>query len=132
MKRERVVLTPEQREFACRALVDALLEREIEVIALCVAAKHWHGLLRFRDLAKHRRQNRDARILIGQAKGKCARLMSKSGVAPEGGIWGKKCRVRPVKNRAHQLNIAKYIAAHRKKGAFALLLPAKPGASAPG
>src|SRR2546421_12413905 len=69
MRRERVVLAPEQREFACGAMVDALIEREVEVIALCVGAKHWHGLLRFRDPVKHRGVNRDANVLIGQAKG---------------------------------------------------------------
>jgi hypothetical protein len=95
-------------------------------------------LLRFRDRAQHWAQNRDAARLIGQAKGKCARMMSKAGIVPEGGIWGKKCRVRPVKDRKHQLNIAKYIHAHRKKGAAVILITkkgrfvAKPGASAPG
>src|SRR5215213_6982112 len=52
MTRQRVVLTPEQRQFACRAFVEALVARAVEVIAFCVAAKHWHGLLRFRDSLK--------------------------------------------------------------------------------
>src|SRR3954470_13853130 len=43
MKRHRVELTPEQRVFACNAFVDALLERDVEVPAFCVAKKHWHG-----------------------------------------------------------------------------------------
>jgi REP element-mobilizing transposase RayT len=137
MRRQRVVLTPEQREFAVRAFVDALLERAVEVIAFCVGAKHCHGLLRFRDPVKHRGQNRDANRLIGQAKGKSAREMSRAGIAPQGGIWAVKCRVRPVKDRNHQLNIAKYIPAHARKGAAVIFLPtrddspAKPGASAP-
>src|SRR5215212_6008262 len=45
MKRKRVVLTPEQREFACSAFVNALLEREVDVATFCVGAKHWHGML---------------------------------------------------------------------------------------
>src|SRR5687768_11144958 len=49
MKRQRVVLSPEQREFACREFVKALMEREVEVGPFCVGAKHWHGKLRFRD-----------------------------------------------------------------------------------
>jgi hypothetical protein len=135
MKRQRVVLTPEQREFACDAMVAALLELAVEVIAFCVGAKHWHGLLRFRDPLKHRGQNRDARILIGPAKGKTAYLMSKAGLISKGGIWAKKCRVRPVKDRAHQVNIAGYIPAHKRKGAAVIFLPmgpAKPRASARG
>src|SRR5437870_3344396 len=90
MRRERVVLTHEQRKFACRAMVDALIEREMEVIGFCTAGKHWHGLLRFRDPVKHRGQNRDARRLIGQAKGKCAREMSRAGIVPKGGVWAAK------------------------------------------
>ena len=60
--------------------------------------------------------------------------MTRAGIAPAGGIWPAKCRVRPVKDRQHQLNIAKYIPAHPKKGAAVIMLPAKakPGASAPG
>lgn len=133
MKRHRVVLTPEQRALACKEFVQALIEREVEVSAFCVGAKHWHGKLRFRDAEKHRGQNRDANRLIGQAKGKSARMMSRSGVVPEGGIWGAKCRVRPIKDREHSANVGKYIPAHARKGA-AVYVPqkAKPGASAPG
>jgi hypothetical protein len=135
MRRERVVLTPVQRVFACEAFVEALLERGVEVIAFCVSAMHWHALLRFRNPAKHFLHDRDANVLIGQAKGKCAFMMSRAKIVPKGGIWGKKCRVRPVQNRDHQLNIAKYISAHAHKGAAIHLLPsivAKPGALAPG
>ena len=129
------MLTREQREFACRAMVDALLEISVDVIAFCVGAKHWHGLLRFRDPVKHRGQNRDAQLLVGRAKGKSAREMSRARIAPKGGIWASRCRARPVKNRSHQLSIAKYIRAHAKKGAAVIMLPlapAKPEASAPG
>ena len=133
MRRKRVVLTPEQREFACRAMVDALIERDVEVITFCVGAKHWHGLLRFRVPGKHHGQHRDANRLIGQAKGKSAREMSRAGIAPTGGIWAAKCKVKPVKDREHQLNIAKYIPDHKKKGAAVIHLPmAKPRASARG
>jgi hypothetical protein len=83
---------------------------------------------------RHRGQNRDAQVVIGQAKGRCAREMSRAGVALAGVIWAKRCRVRPVKDRAHQLKIASYIPAHAKKGAAVIMLPkpAQPGASAPG
>lgn len=134
MRREWVVLTPMQRQFACDALAAALHEQEVEIIAFCVGAKHWHGLLRFRDPEKHCGQDRDARVLIGFAKGKTARAMSRAVIIEPGGVWGKKCRVRPVRNRAHHLNIVKYILVHEKKGAAISYLPksAKPGASAPG
>ena len=133
MKRQRVVLTPEQQAFACRALVRALLEREVEVGPFCVGARHWHGMLRFRHPVKHRGENRDANRLIGQAKGKSAFLMSKSGVIDKGGVWAARCRVRPIKDRTHYNNVSRYIADHAKKGAAVSVPPhAKPGASAPG
>jgi hypothetical protein len=133
MKRGRVVLTPEQFELACREFVKALIEREVEVKTFCVGAKHWHGMLRFRDLVKHRGQNRDANHLIGQAKGKSAREMSRAGVVAMGGVWAAKCRVRPIKDAQHHANVSKYIPDHAKRGA-AVYLPtvAEPGASAPG
>jgi hypothetical protein len=41
--------------------------------------------------------------------------------------------VRPVKDRAHQVNIAGYVPAHKRKGAAVIFLPmAKPRASARG
>jgi hypothetical protein len=136
MRRERVVLTPAQRQFACEAFVTALLEREVEVAAFCVGAKHWHGLLRFRNPVKHRSENRDANRLIGQAKGKCAFEMSRAGVVPQGGVWAAKCRVHPVTDNSHHHNIARYIPSHAKNGAAVYVAPlppvAKRGALAPG
>jgi hypothetical protein len=133
MKRQRVVLTPEQREFACREFVKSLLERDVEVGEFCVGAKHWHGKLRFRDPEKHRGQNRDANLLIGQAKGKSAREMSRAGLIGPGRVWAARCRVRPIKNAGHYANVSKYIPDHAKKGAAIYVSPpAQPGALAPG
>lgn len=44
MKRERVKLTPEQREIACRVMGDTLKKLGVELIDWCVRAKHFHGL----------------------------------------------------------------------------------------
>ena len=126
MKRQRVVLTPPQREVACEHFVKALLEREVEVAAFCVDRKHWHGLVRFRDPDKHRGQNRDANLLIGQAKGKCAFALSRAGVIARGGVWAAKCRVRPVKNQSHHANVSTYIPNHAKKGAAVYVSPNQP------
>jgi hypothetical protein len=133
MKRQRVQLTPEQREVACREFVSALRERDVEVGEFCVGAKHWHGMLRFRDPIKHRGQNRDAMTLIGQAKGKTAREMSRVKVVAPGGVWAARSRVRPIKNQYHFANVSRYIPDHAKKGAAVHVSPpAKPGALAPG
>ena len=132
MKRKRVLLTPKQRKFACDAFVDALRERDVDVGGFCVGEKHWHGLLRFRDDKKHRGKARDAQRLLGEAKGKSAFLMSKAKLIARGGVWAHRSRVRPVTNRAHALNITKYIPDHAKKGAAVYTPKAKPGPSGPG
>src|SRR5688572_11224050 len=132
MKRQRVELTPEQREVACREFVKALLEREVEVNEFCVGKKHWHGKLRFRDPHLHKGVQRDANVLIGQAKGKCAYAMSSTGVIQRGGVWAQKCRVRPIKDEQHSANVSKYIPDHARKGCAIYVHTAKPGALAPG
>jgi hypothetical protein len=120
MKRERVVFNRAQREAACRAFAEKLVSIGVELIDLCVGAKHWHALVRCigRDeTMEFGQQFRLVRRLVGQGKGFSARYLSKSGLAPEGGVWAKRCRPIPIKNREHQLNVAKYIPDHAKKGA---------------
>jgi hypothetical protein len=68
MKRERVKLTPEQREIACRVMGDTLKKLGVEVIDWCVGAKHFHGLARFTPLGKWRDWDLP-RIMVGKAKG---------------------------------------------------------------
>jgi hypothetical protein len=114
MKRARVVLTPEQRVVACRVFGQALMIQRVELVELCVGAKHWHGLMRFPfnvDRAP------SARKLIGVAKKHSARALSDAGLVAGGGVWAARCRCRPVKDRAHQINIVRYIRQHAKSGA---------------
>jgi hypothetical protein len=120
MKRKRVVLTPAQRQAACLAFAEKLRSLGIELIDLCVGAKHWHALLRCIgrvDKMEYGKLFKLVRRMVGQGKGFSARHLSKTGLAPEGGVWAKRCRPIPIKNRAHQLNVAKYIPDHAKKGA---------------
>ena len=134
IKRQRVILTPAQRAFLCGKMATALVELQVDLIAMCVSAKHWHALARFRVKGKHRfGEPRDARTLIGKAKGKSARALSKAQLIPPGGVWAKRCRTKPIADRAHQLRTARYIPEHAKKGAavwFLGALQAKPTASA--
>ena len=50
MKREKVELPMGARIVACHAMVESLLFRHVELIALAVGAKHWHVLARFQPL----------------------------------------------------------------------------------
>lgn len=132
MKRPRIILTPAQRRLACNQMAATLLELNVQVIVLCVGAKHWHLLARFGTAKNRQWQGRSARQLIGKAKGRSARALSRSGLTSPGGIWATRSRCMPVKNRAHQIRITHYILNHAHKGAatWSSLPPAKPRASA--
>src|SRR4029078_2636377 len=44
MKRDRVTLSPAARALAANVFAEALLYHNVELIDLCVGAKHWHAL----------------------------------------------------------------------------------------
>ena len=121
MKRERVILTPQQRKFACLVMGEALLYRQVDLIDLCVGAKHWHILARFilpsEWKVQYRERDRSPRHLVGLAKKRSAREMSRAGLIAEGGVWAVRCRPLPIRDMEHFVNTAKYIVDHRKQGA---------------
>jgi hypothetical protein len=132
MKRARVVLSTEGRRVACRVMAEALLFHQVEVVAMCVGAKHWHALVRFRPLGvgfSGKWLDRDARRLIGIAKKRSAWILGKEGLVRPGGVWGARCRCRPVKDRSHQVNVARYIWEHRKQGAAVWIISKERGTS---
>ena len=120
LSKRRIMLTKTQREFACRALGEALVFRDVELVDLCIGAKHFHILARFRPLnpaIRPKDPNRTPRHLVGLAKKRSAREMSKAGLIDEGGVWALRSRALPIKDRAHRVNVARYIRAHARKGA---------------
>jgi hypothetical protein len=118
MKPQRVVLSREAREAACEGLGRSLLSDAVELIAICVGAKHWHVLARFTPPdAVYVTADRMGRRLLGRAKGRSAVALSKAGLVAPGGVWAVRCRIKPIKDRAHQVRVASYIPEHRKKGA---------------
>lgn len=127
MKRPRVILGPSQRAAACRAMADALLFHDVELIDLCVGAAHWHVLARFTPLPKSpgikipgldfAALKREARRLMGIAKKASARVLSDAGLTAPGGIWAVRCSARPIRDRTHQLALVRYVRAHARQGA---------------
>jgi hypothetical protein len=117
MRRKRVELTKEQRMLVCERLVESILKDGAELLALCVNKRHWHALLRCKREGNHYEWN--ARHLIGRAKGRCSTALGKLGLAPKGGLFAKRCKVKAIRDRTHQVNVFRYIPAHRKKGAVA-------------
>jgi hypothetical protein len=127
MKRERVVLSPAAREAACRVLAESLLADGVEVIAICVSAKHFHVLARFTPPdASFITTDRMGKRLIGRAKARSAQALRKAALVAPGGVWAVRCRIKPIADRAHQLRVSRYIPAHRKKGAAARVFLKKP------
>ena len=109
MKREAVCLVVAARRLACDAMFASLCEDGIEVIAVAVNGVHFHLLARFPD--------RDPRYWIGRAKGRAARALAATGLAAAGGVWAKRCKCKPIADRAHQMTVVGYIRDHVREGA---------------
>jgi hypothetical protein len=117
MNRDPVELSSEQRVSVCKAFHAALIERKIEVAELSVGARHWHGLLRFNPIDQVPTHARDPKLLVGQAKGKCAHTVSTAGIVARGGIWAQGCRTLPIADQRHFDNSRGYIHDHIHQGA---------------
>jgi len=132
MPHDAVRLSSNQREIACREMVASLLRHGVELLALALDDHHFHLLARFPAPAPTdsdpwalripRRKDGKAQIAIarhfvGIAKKDSARALSDAGLAPQGGIWGKRSRIQPIRDRSHQLNVFNYIAKHASRGA---------------
>ena len=94
---------------ACETIEASLCAHSIETLAVAVDDHHYHILTRFPD---HR-----PRHWIGIAKKDSARALSKSGLVPPDGIWAVRSRCLPIRDRAHQLNVFRYILGHVSQGA---------------
>jgi hypothetical protein len=127
MHRQTVTLEWAERVAVCRKIYEALAFHNVEVVQLCVSATHFHVLCRFESVSPgiaipgldnpRASTNRNPRHLIGVAKKESARALSASGVRPEGGIWVVRCKCKPIRDRRHQVRVARYIYAHYKRGA---------------
>ena len=137
MSHGAVVLTPGQQSVVCDALVERLLEDNVELVALCVAPAHFHALCRFPNWADPNahipglravnslKDGRDPvpRHLLGRAKKNAAHVLAQRRMkdAP-GPLWAKRLKIEPVVDRRHQLAIVRYIKAHGDRGAIVWVL----------
>lgn len=122
MKRAPVSLTPPARELARDTLIAALRFHSIQVAILAVTEHHIHILARFPD--------HNPRKWVGIAKKESALALSGAAFVPPGGAWAVRTHCDPITDRAHQLRVANYIAAHATQGAA--LWRIKPRDSVPG
>lgn len=108
MKGPPVVLNPMQRRKAGEAMVEKLAEQGIEVLAISVGGEHYHILARFRDA--------QVRGPVGRAKKSASHILREYGLP--GTVWAKRCGVRPIEDRCHQVNTFNYILSHAAEGAW--------------
>jgi hypothetical protein len=108
MKHDAVTLSPRVRGLVCAEMVESLKRHDVEVIAAAVTARHFHVLARFRDCR--------ARHFIGIAKKDAARKASDLEIVAPGGLWAKRSKADPIRNRGHQVNTTWYILDHVDQG----------------
>lgn len=109
MTRDAVSLSIDARTCARDSLLAAFHFHNIEVIILAVTEHHFHILARFPD--------HNPRKWAGIAKKESARALSRAHLAPPGGVWAVRAHCEPIADRAHQLQVAQYIADHAVEGA---------------
>lgn len=132
MDRPAVVLSVAARSAALHAVLRALIEfHEVEVLSCAVGGKHMHILARFGQVVgaagdtsgeptpgrRGLRERDPARFYMGIAKERSAKVLAASGMADVGGVWAKRGKVAPIKDRSHQLNVFQYILDHKREGA---------------
>jgi hypothetical protein len=108
LKQPPVVLAPASREVVGRALKERLQGLGALVVCLAVAKRHAHVLVKM--------PREQVRSWGGAAKRHAWFELRKHGW--QGKLWGKRGRGVPVRDRAHQLNVYRYILAHAAQGAW--------------
>ncbi len=103
-----VHLDRSERCLVGQAMVDMLFEQGVELLTLCQAAVHFHVLGRFRGS--------DVRPRVGRAKKHATFVLRDRG--RDGRLWGRKCKIVPITERQHQLNVFNYIVRHVNEGAW--------------
>ena len=109
LKQPPVVLAPAWRPIIGGAVRDRLQDLGAFVLCLAQGGQHLHLLAKLPMGA-------DARIWMGLAKKHSA--FEAKGQGWQGKLWGKRGKEVRVRDRAHQLNVYRYILDHAKAGAW--------------
>jgi hypothetical protein len=142
MKRDAVVLSPDERRFVCAAVVEKIELYGIEAIALAVAPTHLHVLMRVRPMddgfyesrgmaiprlcypalppKSALRDGRDPlpRHVLGLLKKHVSHEHRRSDFAKRpGGLWAKRSKIIAIEHREHHVAAAQYIMNHVDEGA---------------
>jgi len=119
MPRPAVRIEPALREAVALAMRASLERRGVLLPIMCVDATHAHLLAKL-PLEPESLPAETLRRLIGLAKKDASRALSDADEIPRGGLWGKRSRGEPVRDRSHQIAAYRYIERHARAGAFVL------------
>ena len=132
MKQDAVVLTPEARTAAAKAMHNKLGEYGTEVARLCVGGCHFHVLMRIQsprmamrglceDNALTDGRNPLPRHVIGVAKKHASHTLRERGLKAKGTLWAKRPHVIMVESQKHfDWLRERYIPDHASDGAVVL------------
>lgn len=107
MHKDPIRFEPALRERVGLVMLLEFEKRYAELIVLAVSSDHVHGLAR----VEHRR----VRAPVGHAKRWSSHAIRD--VLP-GVVWGKKCGLKTIRDRSHQIRTFRYIETHRSEGAW--------------
>ena len=104
-----IEIPPPVRATIGQALIATLARRELRILAVAVGGHHAHMLLELPPSYETRRD------LIGQGKRASSHAARR---ALPGRVWGSGGKFVTIKDRRHQLQTLRYIAAHASQGAW--------------
>lgn len=107
MHKDPVRLGPELRARVGLVMVEDLRARGADLLILAVARDHVHGLARL--------DGRHARMLIGHAERRSSHAIRD---VISGCVWGRRCGLKNIRDRAHQTSTYRYIESHADHGAW--------------
>lgn len=110
MKHERVRIGKPFGKYVLSLLVERLQLENIEVSSASLNSSHLHVLARFND--------RNPRHWIGRAKCHASMVCKEIDGLPHDGLWAKRSKAEPIKDRQHQVRTFYYILKHRNEGAY--------------
>jgi hypothetical protein len=109
LKQAALVIPPEWRQSIGESIRDKLFEKGVFVLCVAVCGQHVHLLAKFPRGTRPRLQ-------MGLARKNSTFKAHERGW--QGRLWGRRGKELKVKDRRHQLNIRRYIFAHRSEGAW--------------
>jgi len=135
MKGDAVVFPREVRSAVSDYLIEALDHHNIEFAALCVAATHFHVLIRFPPsppppgggtVGGGNVGGANLKVVVGRLKSWVTYRMKQDHAdavppAGAGGLWGKGMKVVPINDEGHFGAVRGYIGKHQGQGAEVVL-----------